>query len=98
MAHFAKLDENNVVLEVVVVNNAVVEDLPFPDSEPLGVAFLHSLYGDNAVWKQTSYNKKFRGIYAGIGFIYDPANDVFIDPTPPPDLSIPTDKFDNEAP
>jgi hypothetical protein len=98
MAHFAKLDENNIVLEVVVLNNAVVQDLSFPESEPLGVAFLHSLYGDNAVWKQTSYNNNFRGHYAGIGYIYDFVNDVFIDPTPPPDLSIPTDKFDNEVP
>jgi hypothetical protein len=98
MAHFAKLDENNIVLEVVVLNNAVVQDLSFPESEPLGVAFLHSLYGNNAVWKQTSYNNNFRGHYAGIGYIYDPVNDVFIDPTPPPDLSIPTDKFDNEVP
>lgn len=98
MAHFAKLDENNVVLEVIVLNNAVVENLPFPQSEPLGVAFLHTLYGDDAVWKQTSYNKNFRGLYAGIGFIYDPINDVFIDPTPPPDLSLPKDEFDSEVP
>lgn len=83
MAHFAKLDENNVVLEVVVVNNAVIQDLPFPQSEPFGVAFLHSLYGDNAVWKQTSYNNKFRGIYAGIGFIWDPLKLKFIDPNAP---------------
>jgi|688.fasta_scaffold728203_2 hypothetical protein len=83
MAHFAKLDENNIVLEVVVVNNAVVQNLPFPDSEPLGIAFLHSLYGDNAVWKQTSYNDQFRGLYAGIGFIYDPAIDEFVVPPRP---------------
>ena len=80
MAHFAKLDANNVVTEVIVVNNAVVEDLPFPESEPLGAAFCQSLYGADTVWKQTSYNANFRGIYAGIGDTYDPVNDVFVSP------------------
>lgn len=80
MAHFAQLDANNVVTEVIVVNNAVVEDLPFPESEPLGVAFCQSLYGADTVWKQTSYNGKFRGVYAGIGFWYDADNDVFVAP------------------
>ena len=98
MAHFAKLDENNVVLEVIVLNNAVVEDLPFPQSEPFGVAFLHTLYGDDAVWKQTSYNSNFRGVYASIVVTYDPINDVFVDPNPSPDLSVPADPFDSEVP
>ncbi len=80
MAHFAQLDANNVVTEVIVVNNAVIEDLPFPESEPLGVAFCQSLYGADTVWKQTSYNNKFRGVYAGIGFWYDADNDVFVAP------------------
>ena len=80
MAHFAQLDANNVVTEVIVVNNAVVEDLPFPESEPLGVAFCQSLYGADTVWKQTSYNNKFRGVYAGIGFLYDANDDIFIAP------------------
>lgn len=84
MAHFAQLDENNVVTEVIVINNAVVEDLPFPESEPLGVAFCQSLYGADTVWKQTSYNSNFRGHYAGIGFTYDPNADVFVPPPPPP--------------
>lgn len=97
MAHFAKLDVNNVVTEVVVVNNAVVEDLPFPQSEPLGVAFLHTLYGDDAVWKQTSYNNNFRGVYASIGFIYDPINDVFFDPLAEPVVT-PENNFDSETP
>lgn len=78
MAHFAQLDANNVVINVIVVNNAVVEDLPYPESEPLGVAFCQSLYGANTLWKQTSYNGKFRNFYAGIDDIYDPVNDVFV--------------------
>jgi len=70
MAHFAKLDANNVVTEVIVINNAVVEDLPFPESEPLGVAFCQSLYGADTVWKQTSYNGNFRVRYAGPGYTF----------------------------
>jgi hypothetical protein len=78
MAHFAQLNENNVVIQVVVVNNEVVQNLPFPESEPLGVEFCRSLYGVNTVWKQTSYNGNFRSTYAGVGFVYDPVNDKFI--------------------
>ena len=84
MAHFAKLDENNVVIEVIVINNEVIQHLPFPQSEPIGVAFCQSLYGSNTVWKQTSYNSSFRGHYAGIGFTYDPVNDVFVPSEEPP--------------
>jgi hypothetical protein len=84
MAHFAKLDANNVVTEVIVVNNAVVENLPFPESEPVGVAFCQSLFGANTIWKQTSYNSNFRGVYASIEYTYDPVNDVFVAPPPPP--------------
>jgi len=80
MAHFAKLDANNVVTEVIVVSNAVIENLPFPESEPLGVAFCQSLYGADTVWKQTSYNANFRGVYAGIGFVFDETNDFFVSP------------------
>jgi len=68
MAHFAKLDANDVVTEVIVINNDVVQNLPFPESEPIGVAFCQSLYGADTVWKQTSYNGNFRVRYAGIGY------------------------------
>jgi hypothetical protein len=79
MAHFAKLDENNVVLEVLVVSNDALGGLPFPESEPVGVEFMRSLFpGSN--WKQTSYNASFRGRYAGIGDIYDAERDEFISP------------------
>ena len=82
MAHFAQLDANNVVTEVIVINNAVVEDLPFPESEPLGVAFCQSLYGADTVWKQTSYNANFRGEYAGVGYTYNAELDAFVAPNP----------------
>jgi hypothetical protein len=84
MAHFARLDENNVVIDVIVVNNGIMNDLPFPESEPLGVAFCKSLYKtEETYWKQTSYNNNFRNIFAGIGGQYLPQYDVFIPPKPP---------------
>lgn len=82
MAHFAQLDGNNVVLQVLVVSNDVVQNLPFPESEPVGQAFCQSLLGPDTVWKQTSYNNQFRKCYAGIGFIYDLVQDVFYPPEP----------------
>lgn len=85
MAHFAQLNENNVVIEVIVINNAAVQNLPFPESEPLGVAFCQSLYGANTVWKQTSYNDNFRKHYAGFGYTYDETLDAFIPPQPAPE-------------
>jgi hypothetical protein len=84
MAHFAQLDDNNVVLQVVVVGNDVIQNLPFPDSEPIGVEFCQSLYGADTLWKQTSYNDTFRGTYAGIGYLYDPVKDEFTHPEPNP--------------
>lgn len=83
MAHFAQLDENSTVINVIVVDNGVLRDLPFPESEPLGVAFCQSLLGANTIWKQTSYNRNFRKNYAGIGMIYDPALDAFRVKEPP---------------
>ena len=56
MAHFAKLDGDNKVTEVVVVDNSVIEDENGDEQESLGQAFLKGLYGDDTVWQQTSYN------------------------------------------
>jgi hypothetical protein len=69
MAHFAKLDENNVVVEILVVSNDDIQNLPFPESEAVGVAYLNSFLPE-ANWKQTSYNNNFRFRYAGIGYTY----------------------------
>lgn len=84
MAHFAKIDENNVVTEVIVVNNDALHNLPFPESEPVGVAFCQSLFGADTIWKQTSYNGNFRGCYASKNYTYDSAIDEFVPPPPPP--------------
>lgn len=80
MAHFAKLDENNNVLAVHVVNNDVIT-INGNESEQAGIDFLTELHGHN-LWKQTSYNGSFRKNYAGIGFIYDAVRDAFISPKP----------------
>ena len=78
MAHFAKLDENNIVTDVVVVNNEVIDDNGV-ESEAKGVEFLRTLFKEpTANWKQTSYNKTIRANFAGPGFTYDPSNDVFV--------------------
>ena len=79
MAHFVKII-NNVCVESVVINNEVLENKPFPESEPIGIAFCKSLYGDGTEWLQTSYNSNFRGKYASPGMIYNPTTDEFIYP------------------
>ena len=79
MAHFARI-QNRIVQEVNVINNADCGGGNFPDSEPIGQAFIASL-GLAGEWKQTSYNGNFRGKYAGIGDTYDAENDVFVSPT-----------------
>lgn len=81
MAHFARLNGNNQVVHVHVVNNSDIQNLEFPESEFIGQEYLRSIHG-NYVWKQTSYNNNFRKQYAGIGYIYDPINDIFISPQP----------------
>jgi hypothetical protein len=78
MAHFAKI-ENGIVGQVIVVNNEVLGDLEFPESEPVGQAFIASL-GLGGEWKQTSYNGNFRGAYAGAGMTYDSELDEFVAP------------------
>lgn len=79
MAHFAKINNQNEVTEVIVVANSDCGNLDFPQSEPIGQAFIASL-GLEGTWKQTSYNGNFRTRYAGNGYTYDAANDEFVAP------------------
>ena len=82
MAHFAQLDHNNVVLQVIVIHNNELMDNGV-ESEAKGIAFCQSLFpGTN--WVQTSYNGNKRKNYAGIGFTYDAQRDAFIPPKPYP--------------
>ena len=82
VAHFAKITETNIVTQIVVVNNNDVGNLSFPESEPLGQDFLAIFYGDNSVWRQTSYTGSFRKNFAGIGYFYDEKRNAFIAPQP----------------
>lgn len=79
MAHFAQLDETNIVTQVIVVHNNELLDNDV-ESEAKGIAFCQSLLGGN--WVQTSYNGNIRKNYAGIGYSYDPVRDAFIPPKP----------------
>jgi len=84
MAHFAQLDENNVVLQVIVVHNNECKDANGNESEDAGIAFCKSIFGENTIWKQTSYNGNIRKNYAGIGYTYDSSREAFISPSPFP--------------
>mgnify|MGYP000517623227 CR=1 FL=1 len=97
MAHFAQLDENNVVTQVIVVHNNELMDNGV-ESEAKGIVFCQSLFGANTNWKQTSYNKKFRANYASVGGIYDPSNDVFIGVKPEPSWVLNQNTFQWEPP
>jgi hypothetical protein len=76
MAHFAELNEQNVVINVVVVHNNELL-INGAENEIKGIDFLESLFHHRR-WKQTSYNGSMRGCYAGIGMRYDEAKDEFV--------------------
>ena len=87
MAHFATLNESNIVTRVEVINNAVVLDGDDVEQEQLGIDFLISLYGAGN-YKQTSYNGNIRKNYAGIGYTYDSGRNAFIPPKPYPSWTL----------
>jgi hypothetical protein len=82
MAHFAKLDSDNTVIHVSVVDNWNTVDGSGNETESIGVAYLKSIHGADTNWKQTSYNGNIRKNYAGIGMTYDAGRDAFISPKP----------------
>lgn len=92
MAHFAQIDENGVVLQVIVVGNEHLLDEQGEEKEEIGISFCKRSYGFATNWVQTSYNHKFRVRYASIGGIYDKQRDVF-------NFAKPADHFiyDNET-
>ena len=81
MAHFAELDDNNIVKQVIVISNKEILDNGI-ESEAKGIEFCQSLFGGK--WIQTSYNSNIRGTYAGIGYSYNEEEDIFIVPKPYP--------------
>ena len=82
MAHFALLDENNVVTRVDLVEDYKCTDAHGKVVEKKGVDFLQLLYGDDTNWKQTSYTGRIRKNFASIGGVYDPTLDAFIPQKP----------------
>lgn len=98
MAHFAKLDENNVVIEVNAVHNNELIDENGQESEAKGIAFLTAWSGGYTNWKQTSYNGNIRKNYAGIGYTYNADIDAFVPPKPFNSWILNTDLAQWEAP
>lgn len=96
MAHFAQLDENNVVIQVLAVGDEYTVDENGVEDGRIGEAFYSNLLG--GVWKQTSYNGKIRKNYAGIGYTYYPELDAFIPPKPYESWVLNTEKAEWEAP
>jgi hypothetical protein len=82
MAHFAQVNDDNIVQQVIVVSNDDCGGGDFPESEPVGQAFIASL-GLAGTWLQTSYHANFRGKYAGIQDTYDAELDEFVAPPLP---------------
>jgi hypothetical protein len=80
MAHFAHLNEENLVTQVIVVANQDTADQDGVENEAIGIEFCTNLLGGR--WVQTSYNANIRKNYAGIGYKYDATLDAFIPPQP----------------
>jgi len=108
MAHYAELDENNIVLRVVVIADEDSQDSEGNETEEAGVAFCQSLFGEDTTWKKTSYNTRrgvhklggtpYRANFAGIGFTYNEDADVFIEPSDYPSWVLNTNGYYYEAP
>jgi len=81
MAHYAFLDENNVVTEVIV---------GIDETETIEGLDTETWYGNfrGQTCKRTSYNNNIRFNYAGIGYTYDEARDAFIAPEPEGNLGL----------
>jgi len=80
MAHYAQIDENNIVTQVIVIDNKDTADANGVEKEYIGAAFCERLFG--GTWKQTSYNGNIRKNYAGIGYTYRSDIDAFVPPKP----------------
>ena len=95
MAHFAKLDSNNLVTQVIVIDNDDVKDDSGTEVESRGVVVCERLLG-SGTWKQTSYNRNMSGNFAGIGMTYMTnvatlgvgSTDIFIEQQPYPSWSV----------
>jgi hypothetical protein len=86
MAHYAQIDDNNVVTQVIVIDNKDTADANGVEKEYIGAAFCERLFG--GTWKQTSYNGNIRKNYAGIGYTYQSDIDAFVPPKPYPSWTL----------
>jgi hypothetical protein len=86
MSHFAEVDESNTVLRVIVVADSSTTDEDGVEVDSIGEAYCADLLG--GTWKRTSYSGSYRRRFAGIGFTYDEARDVFISPQPFPSWTL----------
>jgi len=82
MAHFAELNQDNIVQRVIVVNNEVITNNNNEEEESLGIDFCKSLFGNETSWAQTSYNGSFRKRFAAKGYTFDITRNAFIPPKP----------------
>jgi hypothetical protein len=83
MSHFAKINGNNVVTDVIVAEQDFINS---------------GIVGDAFLWVQTSYNNKFRGNFAGVGYTYNKERDIFIPPQPYPSWTLNEDTCQWDAP
>jgi hypothetical protein len=88
MAHFAEINENNIVLQVVVLDNTDILNPEGEEEESIGINLCKEIFNRSNSWVQTSYNGVFRGSFAGEGYEYDNIRDQFIPPQPYPSWSL----------
>jgi hypothetical protein len=98
MAHFAQLDENNIVINIIVVHNNELLDEHGVEQESKGIDFCKNTFGSEIKWKQTSWNARFRKNYACSGGTYDETLDAFISPKPYLSWTLNTDTCKWQAP
>jgi hypothetical protein len=96
LAHFAEIDSDSIVTQVIVVNNEVLLDASGNENEQLGREFCTQLLG--GTWIQTSYSASFRKNYAGIGYMYDSTLNAFIPPKPYPSWVLNTETCQWQTP
>ena len=82
MAHFAQIDENNIVTNVITISNDDIIDATGKENETIGIEICKKIFGENTKWIQTSYNSSFRKNYAIVGETYDIVRDAFRETKP----------------
>jgi hypothetical protein len=103
MAHYAFVDSNNLVVKVITGVDENITQIDMDGTEVGGSSEAWEQFYENQSWhlgltcKRTSYNGNIRKQYAGIGFTYDPVNDVFIAPQPFPSWAL-DENFDWQPP